>query len=128
MTEEEKEVYNKFYTRLTLCESFWDIKDFLMNFRDALVLRRIIEKLQKENENIKLYIQTNPNLNEISAVEYTTIRKEAYYQGRAEEQQKAEQIIYENYISKDRIREKMKEVKYLSTAGYEILKELLGEK
>ena len=33
----------------------------------------------------------------------------------------------ENSISKGRIREKMKEVKELSTAGYEILKELLEE-
>lgn len=32
-----------------------------------------------------------------------------------------------DYISKDKIREKMKEVKYLSTAGYEILQELLKE-
>lgn len=31
------------------------------------------------------------------------------------------------YISKDKIREKMKKVKELSTAGYEILKELLEE-
>lgn len=38
----------------------------------------------------------------------------------------AEEII-KNSVSKDKIREKMKKVKKLSTAGYEILKELLGE-
>lgn len=38
----------------------------------------------------------------------------------------AEEII-KNSISKDKIREKMKEVKELSTAGYEILKQLLEE-
>lgn len=35
--------------------------------------------------------------------------------------------MMDNYISKDKIREKMEEVKNLSTAGYEILKELLEE-
>ena len=38
-----------------------------------------------------------------------------------------EDRIEKYYINKNKIREKMKEVKELSTAGYEILKELLEE-
>ena len=59
MTEEEKEVYRKFYDKLTLCESFWDIKDFKMDINDAFVLRRIIEKFRKENSKMfELFIET----------------------------------------------------------------------
>ena len=59
MNDEEKEVYRKFYDNLTLCESFWDIKEYVMDIRDAFVLRRIIEKFQKANSKMfELFIET----------------------------------------------------------------------
>lgn len=65
------------------------------------------EKLKKENEKLKEYIRIAPNLDEMTATKYRNIQQEAYIQGRAEEQQKAEQIIYENYISKQKIKDKI---------------------
>ena len=58
----------------------------------------LIEKLQKENEELKEYIMLAPNLDEMTAIKYRNIQEEAYIRGRMEEQQKSEQIIYENYI------------------------------
>lgn len=69
----------------------------------------VIEKLQKENENLKEYIAIAPNLDEMTAIKYRNIRQDAYIQGRAEEQQKAKQIIYENYISKEKVKKMIKE-------------------
>lgn len=69
-----------------------------------------LEKLQKENEELKEYITIAPNLDEMTAIKYRNIRQDAYIQGRAEEQQRAEQIIYKNYISKQKIKDKIKEL------------------
>ena len=70
----------------------------------------IIEKLQKENEELKEYIAIAPNLDEMTATKYRNIQQDAYIQGRAEEQQKAEQIIYENYIPIQKIKDKIEEI------------------
>lgn len=70
----------------------------------------VIEKLQKENENLKEYIMLAPNLDEMTTIKYSNIRRDAYIQGRAEEQQKAKQMIYENYISKEKIKNKIEEL------------------
>lgn len=76
-------------------------------------LLNLIEKLQKENEGLKEYIATAPNLDEMTATKYRNIRQDAYIQDRTEEQQKAEQIIYENYISKQKVKDKIEnEIKY----------------
>ncbi len=72
-------------------------------------LTNLIDKLQKENEELKEYIATAPNLDEMTATKYRNIQQDAYIQGRAEEQQKAEQIIYENYISVQKIKDKISE-------------------
>lgn len=72
----------------------------------------VIEKLQKENENLKEYIAIAPNLDEMTAIKYRNIRQDAYIQGRAEEQQKAKQIIYENYISKEKVKNMIKETEW----------------
>lgn len=61
------------------------------------------KRVLKENEELKEYIAIAPNLDEMTATKYRNIRQDAYIQGRAEEQQKAEQIIYENYIPKQKI-------------------------
>lgn len=47
----------------------------------------------------------------MTATKYRNIQQDAYIQGRAEEQQKAEQIIHENYIPKKKIKDKIEELK-----------------
>ena len=67
------------------------------------------KRVLKENEQLKEYILIAPNLDEMTATKYRNIQQDAYIQGRAEEQQKAEQIIYESYISKQIIKDKIEE-------------------
>lgn len=69
------------------------------------------ERVLIENEELKEYIMLAPNLDEMTAMKYSNIQKEAYIRGRAEEQQKAEQIIYENYIPAKKIKEKTENLK-----------------
>ena len=98
--------------------------------------KKYIEKLQKENEQLKEYIAIAPNLDEMTATKYSNIQQDAYIQGRTEEQQKAEQIIYESYISKQKIKDKIERIQeegyWLFTTDrdsdkcVEILQELLG--
>ena len=78
--------------------------------------KRINEEHKKENgeliekvKELEEYIFIAPNLDEMTATKYTNIQREAYFRGRAEEQQKAEQIIYENYIPKQKIKNKIEE-------------------
>ena len=70
----------------------------------------INEVLLKENEELKEYIAITPNLDEMSATKYRNIQQNAYIQGMAEEQQKAEQIIYENYIPIQKVKDKIEEI------------------
>lgn len=90
-------------------------------------LKQQIKKLQKKNEELKEYIAIAPNLDEMTATKYRNIQQGAYMQGRAEEQQKAEQIIYENYIpkqkAKDKIEEKIKEAEKDLQKAIELEKE-----
>jgi hypothetical protein len=96
-------------------------------------LTNLIDKLQKENEELKEYIATAPNLDEMTATKYRNIQQDAYIQGRAEEQQKAEQIIYENYIPKQTVKDKIEELKknlytvehYETVGAINVLQELL---
>ena len=67
-------------------------------------------ELENENKSLREYIAIAPNLDEMTATKYRNIQQEAYIQGRAEEQQKAEQIIYENYIPKQKIKDKIREI------------------
>ena len=59
------------------------------------IYRRYYE-LQKENQQLRN--------------KYRNIQQDGYIRGRAEEQQKAEQIIYESYISKQIIKNKIEEL------------------
>ena len=68
------------------------------------------KRVLKENEELKEYIATAPNLDEMTATKYINIQQDAYIQSRAEEQQKAEQIIYENYIPKQKIKDKIEKL------------------
>jgi hypothetical protein len=71
---------------------------------------KINEVLLKENEGLKEYIAIALNLDEMTATKYRNIQQDAYIQGRAEEQQKAEQVIHENYIPKQKIKDKIEEI------------------
>ena len=66
-------------------------------------LLNLIEKLQKENEELKEYILKAPNLDEMTATKYIIIRQEAYIQCIAEEKQ----TIYENYIPVQKVEYKI---------------------
>ncbi len=96
-----------------------------------------IEKLQKENEELKEYIAIAPNLDEMTATKYRNIQQDAYIQGRAEEQQKAEQIIYENYIPIQKIKDRISERQFELQQEYKdfeddailiVLQELIEER
>ena len=116
MSEEEKEAIENIKALKILFE-IDDKKDFEATplvqkemAKDLRTLLNLIEKLLKENEKLKEYIAIAPNLDEMTATKYRNIRQDAYIQGRAEEQQKAEQIIYENYISVQKIKDKIEEL------------------
>ena len=66
--------------------------------------------LLRSNEELKEYIAITPNLDEMTATKYRNIQQNAYIQGMAEEQQKAEQIIYENYIPIQKVKDKIEEI------------------
>lgn len=83
------------------------LRYILSDYKRAL---KINEVLLKENEGLKEYIAIEPNLDEMTATKYRNIQQDAYIQGRAEEQQKAEQVIHENYIPKQKIKDKIEEI------------------
>ena len=71
--------------------------------REGEAIEHILAELEQKDKRIKEleeYIAIAPDLDEMTATKYINIQKEAYIRGRAEEQQRAEQIIYEHYIPK----------------------------
>lgn len=118
MNEEEKDAIEKLTNgeKITFFELIRKMKKegierFIVTRPEYIyIILNLIEKLQKENKTLKEYITIAPNLDEMTATKYRNIQQEAYMQGRAEEQRKAEQIIYENYISKEKIRYKIKKL------------------
>ena len=66
-------------------------------YPDADEIYRRYYELKKENQQLRN--------------EYINIRQDAYIQGRAEEQQKAKQIIYKNYIPVQKIEKLIEELK-----------------
>ena len=83
------------------------LEHILSDYKKVL---EINEVLLKENEELKEYIAITPNLDEMTATKYRNIQQNAYIQGMAEEQQKAEQIIYENYIPIQKVKDKIEEI------------------
>lgn len=159
MNEEEKKAVKFFYNlRATIDESNMlfeediNVKRGKETIRQITIILNLIEKLQKENEELKSdnleyqriqdifdkrtyrkkYLEERrkeePNLlypdtdeiyrryyelqkeNQQLRNEYRNIQQDGYIRGRAEEQQKAEQIIYESYISKQIIKNKIEEL------------------
>lgn len=64
-------------------EMYWAIKNVL----------EYMEKITKENEELKKYISLAPNLDEMTAAKYINIQQNAYMQGRVEEQKKYFDLI-----------------------------------
>lgn len=101
MTEEEKKAIcelKNYISRRKLKYTKLDRHD-----KSIYNLLNLIEKLQKENEELKEYILKAPNLDEMTATKYIIIRQEAYIQGIAEEKQ----TIYENYIPVQKVEDKI---------------------
>ena len=107
----------------------------MINYYENEIARQkqINEEHQKEIAELKEYIFIAPNLDEMTATKYANIQREAYTKGRAEEQQRAEYIIYKNFIPKQRIKDLIKN-ETINISGFECialenLQELLeGEK
>ena len=128
MNEEEKEdieldieakyadkTEKEFLSRVTYAECLYILtpeNKYCDKIRELSLLKlcEIIDRLQKENEELKEYIAITPNLDEMTATKYRNIQQNAYIQGMAEEQQKAEQIIYENYIPIQKVKDKIEEI------------------
>lgn len=85
-------------------------------YPDADEIYRRYYELKKENQQLRN--------------EYINIRQDAYIQGRAEEQQKAKQIIYKNYIPVQKIEKLIEELKQDDinmTRKYKGKKNITGE-
>lgn len=106
------------------CEEIEEEKTEMNNKNCELEFK--VEKLQKENEELKEYIAIAPNLDEMTAVKYRNIQQDAYIKGRAEEQQRAEQIIYENYIPIQKVKDKIEKLNDESHA--EELEDIINRK
>ena len=96
-------------------------------------IRHILAELEQKDKRIQEleeYISIAPNLDEMTATKYINIQREAYIRGKAEEQQRAEQIIYENYIPKqvviDLIANETIDISGFECIAVEDLQELLG--
>ena len=72
--------------------------------------QKINGELREKVKELKEYISVAPNLDKMTATKYAEIQREAYIRGRADEQQRAEQIIYESYIPKQKIKDKIDEI------------------
>jgi cell division protein FtsX len=116
MNEEEKKALKVINTRTKRLLDEPKIAYLMQEIRANKTILNLIEKLQKENEELKEYIVIAPDLDEMTAIKYRNIRRDAYLQGRVEEQQKAEQIINENYISKEKVKDKIEELNNISNA------------
>lgn len=110
--EEDIKILEDYLDRNTqLFEDYGDTA--IIQDKEIQALENLIKEykeLEKENKKLKEYIVVAPNLDEMTAAKYSHIQREAYFKGRAEEQQKAEQIIYEHYIPKSKVQEKIEEL------------------
>lgn len=81
------------------------------------------EKYKNRIKELEEYIFIAPDLDEMTAIKYANIQREVYIRERADEQQIAEQIIYENYIPKQKVKDKIDEI----NKKYEDSKDKNGE-
>lgn len=115
LSKEEIDAKDENITAILDIEDLISLEHILSDYKRVLKeneqLSTEVNSLKKENEELKEYILIAPNLDEMTATKYRNIRQDAYIQGRAEEQQKAEQIIYENYIPIQKVKDKLVEYK-----------------
>ena len=86
-------------------------------------MQKQIDEKDKRIKELEEYIFIAPDLDEMTAIKYANIQREGYIRGRADEQQRAEQIIYENYIPKQKVKDKIDEI----NKKYEDSKDKNGE-
>lgn len=80
--------------------------------RQCIAIENLLAEREEDKKKIaelKEYIFIAPNLDEMTAAKYISIRRDAYIRGRADEQQKAEEIINNNYVSKQKVKEELEE-------------------
>ena len=117
----EKDIEYRIKRFLDECEDgnwYWDdgvdaIENLIKGYRE----------LEKEIEILREYIIIAPNLDEMTALKYAHIQESAYFRGRAEEQQRANETIHKHFIPKSKIKEKIEELKnenYQISLGSEI--------
>ena len=94
----------------------------MINYYENEIARQkqINKEHQKEIAELKEYIFIAPNLDEMTATKYANIQREAYTKGRVEEQQRAEYIIYKNFIPKQKIKELIKN-ETINISGFECI-------
>ena len=93
----------------------WEIIDLEIPRAMENILAELEQK-DKRIQELEEYITIAPDLDEMTAIKYVSIQQDAYIKGRADEQQKAEQIIQENYIPKQAAIDRIEELKKLKTA------------
>lgn len=94
----------------------WKIGDIYKHLELNTAIQNILAEREQKDKRIKEleeYIAIAPNLDEMTATKYIVIQEEAYIRGKAEEQQKAEQIIRENYIPKQVVIDKIEEIEII---------------
>ena len=79
-----------------------------------------LEQDKKRIQELEEYILIAPDLDEMTATKYLSIQREAYTKGKAEEQQRAEYIIYKNFIPKQKIKELIKN-ETINISGFECI-------
>lgn len=73
-------------------------------------LMQAYKDLKQENESLRLFIWNSPNMNPEHAIAYSNLRRDAYIEGKAEEQERARKFIREDCIERQKIKNKIKEL------------------
>ena len=102
MSEEDIEYAKTFKIEISNEEAKEILKSVLNRIEikgaELYVVKQAIKQVLKENEELKEYIAIAPNLDEMTATKYSNIQRDAYIQGRLEEQQRVKQY-FENKVS-----------------------------
>ena len=78
------------------------------SIKENEAIKHLLEERKQDKKRIKEleeYIFIAPDLDEMTAIKYANIQREGYIRGRSDEQQRAEQIIYENYIPVQKVKD-----------------------
>lgn len=111
--EEELKKINK-YIELVLDKNYCDCNELNVicgkhcdgSKNVAYAVKKLLAEREEDKKRIaelKEYIFIAPNLDEMTAAKYISIRRDAYIRERKDEQQKVEEIINKNYIPKQKV-------------------------